>query len=155
MGLDMYLYGEKPVSSSYEKNPVMEDGFVLSSKTLDMGYWRKHANLHGYIVQRFADGQDECQKIHLGKDELMFLIDALESDELYEEGPVEGFFFGRSYFPGEKDEWGSYEEQKEHDLKIFRSALEWIKNAAPASGTWGQDDYKLPEWRSVYYQASW
>jgi len=154
MGLDMYLYGEKPVSSTFDKNPVMEDGFVLSSKTLDMGYWRKHANLHGFIVQTFADGEDECQKIHLSKEDLHNLIVALENDAMYN-AEVTGFFFGRSYFPGESDDWGSYEKQKEQDLKIFRSALEWLKKAAPASGTFGEDDYKSPEWRSVYYQASW
>lgn len=154
MGLDMYLYGEKPVSSSFEKNPVMEDGFVLSTKTLDIGYWRKHANLHGFIVNTFADGNDECQKIDLTEEDLHNIIVAIENDAFYEER-TEGFFFGRSYFPGEKDQWGSYEEQKEQDLKIFRSALEWKKNAAPGSGEWGTDDFKFPEYRSVYYQSSW
>lgn len=155
MGLDMNLYGDKSVSSCFDKNPVMEDGFIVSSKILDIGYWRKHANLHGFIVKTFADGEDECQKIHLDKDDLHNIIVALEKDALYEDGPVTGFFFGKSYFPGESDEYGSYDEQKERDLKIFRSALEWTKNAEPASGTWGTDDYKSCEYRSVYYQASW
>jgi len=155
MGLDMYLYGDKSVSSTFDKDPVMEDGFVLGSKILDIGYWRKHANLHGYIVDTFADGKDECQKIHLYEEELTKIIETLENDELYNDGEVTGFFFGRSYFPGEKDEYGSYEEQKERDLKIFRSALVWLMKAAKASGTFGEDDYKSPEWRSVYYQASW
>ena len=55
MGLDMYLYGDKSVSSSSDANPVMEDGYIVSNKILDLGYWRKHANLHGYIVDRFAE----------------------------------------------------------------------------------------------------
>jgi hypothetical protein len=154
MGLDMYLFGDKSVSSQWEKDPVMEDGFVLGSKILDMGYWRKHANLHGFIVDTFAGGEDECQKIHLSEEDLHNIIVALENDALYD-GAVNGFFFGRSYFPGEKDEYGSYEEQKAKDIDIFTRALEWLRKAAPASGEFGTDSYKSPEWRSVYYQASW
>jgi hypothetical protein len=55
MGLDMYLKGEKLVMNT--SLDLREDGFRLSSKTLDLGYWRKHPNLHGYIVQTFADGK--------------------------------------------------------------------------------------------------
>lgn len=151
MGLDMNLYGDKSVSSTFEKDPVMEDGFVLGSKILDIGYWRKHANLHGYIVKAFADGEDECQRIHLGIDELNQIIDAIQNDEIYEDGEVTGFFFGRSYFPGDE----GYEEQKHKDLEIFSRAVEWLKDARKASGEFGTDSYKSPEWRSVYYQASW
>jgi hypothetical protein len=56
MGLDMYLTGEKFLMT----RNLEEDGFRLRSKTLELGYWRKHPNLHGYIVQTFADGTDEC-----------------------------------------------------------------------------------------------
>lgn len=145
MGLDMYLYGEKHVSYAFDEDPVKEDGFVLESKTLSIGYWRKHANLHGYIVDAFADGKDECQRIELYEDELAKIIEALETDSIYEER-VEGFFFGKSYFPGEKDEYGSYEEQKEEDLKIFRGALGWVKI---------RDPNKKYDFRTVYYQSSW
>lgn len=151
MGLDMYLYGEKSVSSRWEKRPKKEDGFVLGSKTLDIAYWRKHANLHGFIVNEFADGEDNCQKIPLGVEELERIIAAIESDEIYEDGAVTGFFFGRSIFPGERD----YDKQKAEDLKIFQSALEWLNNARKASGDFASDDYKSPEWREIYYQASW
>jgi hypothetical protein len=27
----------------------------------EVGYWRKHPDLHGYIVETFADGVDACQ----------------------------------------------------------------------------------------------
>jgi hypothetical protein len=140
MGLDMNLCGDK---YSYEKNETV-DGFPVSSTVLDMGYWRKHANLHGFIVDTFADGEDECQRIHLSADDLHNLITALENDALYNE-PVTGFFFGRSYFPGEKDEYGSYKEQKNRDIHIFTRALNWLKH----------NDTKDGEYRSIYYQASW
>ena len=55
MGLDMNLFGDK---YSFEKNETV-DGFPVSSTMLDMGYWRKHANLHGFIVDTFAGGEDE------------------------------------------------------------------------------------------------
>ena len=150
MGLDMSLYGDKS-SNTNEK----VDGFPLSSTTLDLGYWRKHANLHGFLVKTFADGKDECQRIHLSEEDLHNIIVALENDALYDDGEVTGFFFGRSYFPGESDQYGSYDEQKTRDINVFTKALEWVKNAAPAQGKWGEDDYKWPEYRSVYYQASW
>lgn len=143
MGLDMNLYGEKIICGS-EAAPeaALEDGFPLSSKILDLGYWRKHPNLHGYIVDTFANGKDECQRIYLDENELQKIIEALENDAIYDE-PVMGFFFGKSYFPGEKDEYSSYEEQKSRDIDIFTKALNWIQN----------NPYK--EWRNVYYQASW
>ena len=142
MGLDMMLYGDK---SSYVKSPTDEvDGFPIASLLLDMGYWRKHANLHGFIVDCFAEGVDECQKIHLTADDLNHLIDCLENDSLYNETTT-GFFFGRSYFPGEKDEYGSYEEQKARDIDLFTKARNWL-----------MANYdKKNEYRSVYYQASW
>lgn len=108
-----------------------------------MGYWCKHANLHGFIVNTFADGEDECQKIPLDADDLHNIIVALENDALYDE-PVTGFFFGKSYFPGEKDDYSSYEEQKARDIDIFTKARNWLMGNTPTE-----------EWRYVYYQASW
>jgi hypothetical protein len=154
MGLDMYLYADKSVSSESDGNPVMEDGFIVNSKILDAGYWRKHANLHGFIVQQFANGEDECQKIWLNEDDLQLIINALQSDSIYEER-VEGFFFGKSYFPGESDGFSSYDEQKARDINIFTKALEWLRNAAPAVGEYGDPDFKWAENRSIYYRASW
>lgn len=138
MGLDMNLYGDK---SSWDNTGTVDD-FPISSIVLDMGYWRKHPNLHGYIVDTFADGKDECQRIPLDEDDLQKIIEALETDAIYGE-PVTGFFFGKSYFPGEKDEYGSYEEQKSRDIDIFTKALNWIQNN-PSK-----------EWRNIYYEASW
>ena len=142
MGLDMNLYGDK---SAFTMTPTQEvDGFPVSSVILDMGYWRKHANLHGYIVEAFANGEDECQRIHLDADDLDQVIKALEEDSIYDETTT-GFFFGRSYHPGEADEYGSYEEQKARDIDLFTKAKNWLT---------GEHD-KRNEYRTVYYQASW
>lgn len=138
MGLDMNLYGEK--STDYQSDEMV-DGFKVSNIILEIAYWRKHPNLHGFIVDTFDNGVDECQRIHLDKDDLDKIIVALETDAMYGE-PVTGFFFGRSYFPGEKDEFGSYEEQKAYDIEVFTKARDWLLTEGK-------------EWRSVVYQASW
>lgn len=129
MGLDMYLNGEKYFWGFNGERP-REDGFEVKSRTLELGYWRKHPNLHGYIVQTFAEGKDECQDIYLGEEEIQKIMEAIASNEL----PLtEGFFFGQSD--------GS---EKEEDLKIFQRALDWLH--APK-------EEKIS--RSVIYRASW
>ena len=131
MGLDMYLRGEKYIFPNWndpESNPS-EDGFRVVSCTLEIGYWRKHPNLHGYIVATFAEGVDECQKIELDSEQLKKIIDAVKANNL---PPTKGFFFGRSDGT-EADE----------DIKILTKAVEWLKV---------KEEYIM---RSVYYRASW
>ena len=131
MGLDMYLIGEKYLVTDFE-NPagnLTEDGFPLKGKVFRLGYWRKHPNLHGFIVNTFADGEDTCQPIHLEAADIERIIDAVTRDELPH---TEGFFFGESD--------GS---EKPNDLCILNYALEWLRIE------------EANVWRSVYYQASW
>lgn len=123
MGLDMYLTGER-----YFNEPGRKRG-QTKAELIDLGYWRKHPNLHGYIVESFADGKDECQRIHLSKDCIHMILAAIEAEDL---PATSGFFFGESD--------GS---EKDRDLRIFRDALSWLET----------DDPKA--WRSIYYQASW
>jgi hypothetical protein len=104
MGLDMYLNGEKYIWTDWEhpsKNP-MEDGFKLKTKTLELGYWRKHPNLHGYIVNTFAGGKDECQEIPLDVDNLKQLLKDVKAD------------------------WQSLPEDKEPTIKIIEGAIKWL-----------------------------
>ena len=150
MGLDMYLEGRK---SRYDKQET-EDGFPLQTKVLRLGYWRKHPNLHGYIVQTFADGVDECQEIELSADDIRKIMQAIKNKELPH---TEGFFFGNS-----DDSWG----QRQHDLATFEKALAWMENVekaelkkvklAGATAVMIDADTKLPdEYRDVIYRASW
>jgi hypothetical protein len=127
MGLDMYLTGEKFVMSL----KLQEDGFRLRSKTLDLGYWRKHPNLHGYIVQTFAGGKDECQTIDFGPDHIRTIIAAVKARELPD---TTGFFFGVS---------DSSQERMEEDIATFERALAWLETDEPGI------------FRSVRYRASW
>ena len=76
MGLDMYLTGEKYLLTDHENpdNNRTEDGFPLKGKLLRLGYWRKHPNLHGFIVNTFADGEDTCHQISLDADDKQLTV---------------------------------------------------------------------------------
>ncbi|MCS6302757.1 MAG: hypothetical protein H8K07_03700 [Nitrospira sp.] len=91
----------------------MEDGFELSEKILQLGYWRKHPNLHGYIVQTFAKGVDNCEPIDLSVDDLQKIIDAVARNALpYTEGLFVGVSDGT---------------ERDADIRIFTAALDWLR----------------------------
>lgn len=87
MGLDMYLYKRK-------------DG----QEDVEIGYWRKHPNLHGHINQiyRKKGGKDvfNCQEVELSREEMEEIIDLSKKHGLPK---TEGFFFGTSE-PEQDDE---------------------------------------------------
>lgn len=134
MGLDMYLKGKKSVYrglSDKKLAPEMEDGYEVKAKILDLGYWRKHPNLHGFIVNEFAEGKDECQEIELNETDLKRILMATLEDQLPE---TSGFFFGVSQ-----------PEDKAETVEIITKAIEWIKNKPEG----------IYESRDVIYRASW
>jgi len=127
MGLDMYLGGCRFFVGS-RKN---EEGDTVSEERVELGYWRKHPNLHGFIIETFADGVDECQQISLSQDDLETIYNAVQDNKLPH---TTGFFFGES--DGSKDE-------RDYDLKVLHRSIEWllVNNS--------------DEYRTVVYQASW
>ena len=128
MGLDMYLNGER----YFMDRPPREAGKpIVKAEIYELGYWRKHPNLHGYIVQTFADGIDECQEIPIDEERLLQLMDAVRAKELPH---TTGFFFGVS---------DGTEEEIKQDIEILESALEWLR--VKEEGIW----------RTVSYRASW
>ena len=129
MGLDMYLKGEK-FFTNFDGERPQEDGFDVSRHELELGYWRKHPNLHGYIVQNFADGVDECQDIELSAENLEQIMQAVKECAL---PTTTGFFFGTSD--------GT---EVEEDLKILGGALRWLKK-----------EKEKGVCKSVKYRASW
>lgn len=131
MGLDMYLTGEKFLWTDWKKpeNNAMEDGFRVEKRILELGYWRKHPDLHGYIIKTFANGVDNCQDIPLTEDDLLNIIGAVESEILPK---TSGFFFGSSS-PDDKPE----------DLKILHGALDWLRKKESGVS------------KDIYYRASW
>ena len=133
MGLDMYLTGEKFLMPDFQNRSIdlQEDGFRLRSRTLELGYWRKHPNLHGYIVQTFAGGKDECQIICLEPNDIRTIIAAVKAGNLpYTTGP----FFGSSDISP---------ECVANDIAILGKALDWLET----------EESRV--FRSVKYRASW
>jgi len=115
MGLDMYLTGEKYYWQDYKepRNNIKEDGFRLKTKTFEVGYWRKHPDLHGFIVQTFADNIDECQDIYLNIDNLKQIINAIKEKQLPK---THGCFYGESN--------GSEDDES---IRIFINAIDWLE----------------------------
>lgn len=76
------------------------DMYLNSREGYEMGYWRKANQVHGYIVDNFAEGRDNCQEIELTREKLeqlqkdcrAVLGDMSKAMELLP--PTEGFFFG-------------------------------------------------------------
>ena len=135
MGLDMYLTGRKYVGGSLQGDDEPfreEDGKPVDSMNLELGYWRKHRKLHGYIVNTFAKGKDECQDIPLEGDDLRTIAKAVRTNDLPH---TKGFFFG-------DDVIDELEEAcREEYAQQFDEAAKWLEG-----GNWK---------RTVFYQASW
>jgi len=131
MGLDMNIIGKKFLWTNYDdpEKTVKEDGFRLQEKIFELCYWRKHPNLHGYIVNEFAEGVDECQEIDLSKEDVVQLMMSVSNDSL---PPTQGFFFGSGGDPGQQD-----------TIKQLQKALEWLITEEEGVS------------RSICYKASW
>lgn len=141
MGLDMYLNCRKAI---YQRDwapegqplPVLktEDGMKIVAYETEAAYWRKHPDLHGYIVQTFAGGVDECQPIQLDAIQLRDIAKAIRANKLPH---TDGFFFGSS-------DW--HRDDVEKNAAVFERTADWL-DVRPEGGSF--------ETRSVYYQASW
>ena len=143
MGLDMYLTGRKNIGGHWQNPKVQEvrkeDGYLIEDITVSLGYWRKHRKLHGYIVNTFADGVDECQEIYLSAKDLQKIIEALRSGELPE---TEGFYFGNEEID---------EEEKKHTEEYIgwlENAIKWLEAPRHRFDT-------VRMLKNIYYQASW
>jgi len=145
MGLDMYLNGVK-IHRQYPQDesdfhpdtdlrPKM-DSFPVTRSVIYVGYWRKHADLHGYIVDTFADGVDECQEIELTAENCTQIAEALANNKL---PYTEGFFFGNEEI---RDEYAS--EGMDHAV-VFKAMARWLETT----------DKDREHFRYAVYQASW
>ncbi len=96
MGLDMYV--RKVITPG-----ILADGTrdINEDHTEEIAYWRKHPDLHGFIMENFWSPSDEnpdgnVERIPLTVERVDKIMDAVRSHTL----PfTSGFFFGRSYFP--------------------------------------------------------
>lgn len=132
MGLDMHLQGRQ----YYSNRTQTIDDFPVKEMIVELGYWRKHPNLHGAIVQQFAEGVDECQTIELTRTDIEKLIEMVKANVLPH---TTGFFFGESAKPG--SEW--YEQEYNDTIKQLENALKWY------------DTKETDVYRWVTYRASW
>ena len=160
MGLDMYLTGDKFKRTEFAKdsngeilrdedgralevNEVLVDEYKCSSQRLEVGYWRKHSPLHNFIVNAFADGEDNCRPINLSAENLRWIAKVLRSEDnnhgLPDNDGCRGFFFGDNGW------WDELRENAYEDAEIFDKAAKWLDSDQQG------DEY----WHSVEYQASW
>jgi hypothetical protein len=165
MGLDSYLYKKTYVQNWELDSPeekysveVKKGGFNSKIKPErisyiieQVGYWRKFNALHGYIVDTFASGEDNCQQIYLDNYNLIQILDTLKqakdildsdasdevkSDKLSDVFPIcEGFFYGST-------DYGDYYAECVDDTILL--LMDLIDEC-------DDDNYS----HSFYYQASW
>lgn len=166
MGLDMYLYANKYDSKSTynydeEKKDKVSKTFYpralnklarkhadynfLSKETFyQIGYWRKFNALHGFIVEHYADGEDNCRKIYLSKDNIKEILNTLKEVKANPNSamdimpPTSGFFFGSQ----DIDEW--FIKDVEYSVELFEDVLEMLEK-----------NDKRKNYYEIYYQASW
>lgn len=121
MGLDMYAYSTK--------NKINGINFDSPEDAVEIKYWRKFNNLHGWMQKLYMKkGGDEyfnCVNLHLTiKD-----IEDLEKDAKELE-PISGFFFG------------SQSEMEPEDVK---NVLEFCKECR----------FLMEDGLSIYYTSWW
>lgn len=131
MGLDMHLTGKKYLYHDWDnpENDQKQDGFRVQGVDLELGYWRKVPDLHGFIVREFQEGKDERQETDLSADDLRKILAAVEADALPH---TEGFFFGKQKAA-----------DKAPTVKILKAAIKWLEIEEKGVS------------RSVVYQVSW
>ena len=138
MGLDMYLYVEEYVSrkdwkvdrdkdnqafkdivSALELGDIVEeDSWTGLTVQIPVGYWRKANAIHGWIVNEFAGGEDNCQQIYIprvGMEQLRDLCHQVitgDTDPNEALPPQSGFFFGSTNI----DEWYMQDIKYTYDL---------------------------------------
>lgn len=125
MGLDMSLWAKKYVSGRInsfvyptELQSFQNDDTNCKFKTYKVGYWRKFNALHAYIVDRFADGEDNCQTIYLQATDLEEILDICKQIQAdHSKAPEllptrDGFFFGTTDY----GEWYFWQIDKTVEL---------------------------------------
>lgn len=124
MGLDQYLYAKKFASNAEWQSEesrrlfaslmeitnvyeFVDEDFPTASVSVKVAYWRKANAIHHWFVKNCQDGQDDCQTVFVGREQLEELRDkarrVLADPSLASEllPTVSGFFFGGTDY----DEW--------------------------------------------------
>lgn len=116
-----------------EGKPIPIDTSRVSYIIEQVAVWRKFNALHGYIVEEFGNGDDNCREIPI---DLRILLDKLKQIDKTNAAEVmptaSGFFFGSQDY----DEY--YYDEVAYTIQLFEDLLKEDNSNA---------DY--------YYQASW
>lgn len=112
MGLDMYAYKTKA-------KPATETDFSTKNfNEVEIAYWRKHPNLHGWMENLYYSKGGEadsfnCVNVELTFQDIKNLYEDIKTNNLPQ---TAGFFFGQST-----------PEDMETDLKFVEEALKAIE----------------------------
>ena len=125
MGLDQYAYASSEIKSEDRE---------------EIGYWRKHNRLQGWMEQLWEDkgrphfndienplGDFNCQPVELSLADIEQLEAHVENKSLPETG---GFFFGNDSFAWTDDDGNEFTEgyyYKKTDLKFIALAREALQ----------------------------
>jgi len=116
MGLDMYLFAKRPGDSPDEREEI--------------AYWRKHPNLHGFIVSNFPHNDpnapdDNCVPFPLTDENLAAVQDAVRARKLEF---TSGFFFGHSYWQANDDSDGERSRLDLEDIAKLEAGRQAIRD---------------------------
>ena len=146
MGLDQYLVANKNVGGSEwrgaEENKqfseVLEamNACDMTSKAdipsvnigVQVGYWRKANQIHGWFVEHVQGGDDDCREYYVDREQLRELLvtcravaqDRSKAEELL--SPTQGFFFGSDGI----DEW--YWQDIDNTIELLSYVLDNVGN---------------------------
>lgn len=146
MGLDMYLYARKYISSTpifSEDDPnrynelkelagVPKDfpdpDFSHAQVTHNVAYWRKANAIHNWFVKNIQDDVDDCKTYYVSKESIEILLETckkVKADPDLAEAllpPVDGFFFGGT----EIDEW--YFQDIDNTIEQLENCVKYFDN---------------------------
>ena len=153
MGLDMFLtasvrcsghqHDSKESQATYDSiisalgfTDFIPDGSAYLTVDIQVGYWRKANHIHAWFVDHVQDGEDDCQRYHVTRNQLGELLSLCEqilagvgdSSLLPTRG---GFFFGGT----------EYDSHYRQDLQI---TADIIKRCL-----------RMPDHVLFFYRASW
>ena len=95
----MYVRGERYFHFDCGQRVDVEK--VIGRQCEKLGYWRKHPDLHGFIVREFRDGRDESDfRVNLTIDRLQQIIEAVKANALPK---TTGLHFGESKTANDQD----------------------------------------------------
>ena len=117
MGLDQYVFmqPEKKEDKSATWWEAPEESIIADEECIQVMYWRKHADLQGWMekLYRSKGGEEEfnCVDVDLTEEDILRL-----QEENYNLNPTTGFFFGESHW-----------EDVEKTAEFLSKALELLR----------------------------